>query len=77
MRDMAIERNEATSKIILKVAVGTGANGAVAYGQRTYNRVNPELSDEDVLALGQALGKLQMYAVSNVSSQDAAALQQA
>ena len=77
MRDMAIERNEAASKIILKVAVGTGANGAVSYGQRTFTRVNPELSDEDVLALGQALGKLQMYAVSNVSRQDAAALQQA
>ena len=73
---MAIERTAATSKLILKVATGTDAKGAVSYGQRTFTHVNPELADEDLLSLGEAIGKLQMYAVSAVSRQDVAALQQ-
>ncbi len=73
---MALKRNGATSKLILRVAVGTDAKGAVAYGQRSFAHINPALSDADFLTVGKAIGALQMYAVSTVNRQDVAKLEE-
>lgn len=74
---MAIERNSAKSTLKIKVAVGAGANGSVTYGVRTITDMNPELTDEDMLAIGQEVGTLQTYAVSGVVRTDSATLETA
>lgn len=43
-----------------------GYTGAVKYATRTYSSINPEISDDDLLAIGQGLGALQTHDVGDV-----------
>ncbi len=70
---MAVKNGE-TSKIILKVENGFSKNGATAYAQRTFQHINPALSDDDAYAIGEALAGLQDHTLGNVSRTDSASL---
>ncbi len=72
---MAVQRNDAESKLIIRVGTGTTVNGATVYSPRTFTRINPALGDADVLEIGSALGALQVYPVGSVNRQDAAKLE--
>jgi len=63
---MAVQRNKA-DKMTLKVMVDQDASGKVTYGNRTINRVNPAVTDEDVRLCGLAFANLQKYELESVS----------
>ena len=68
------ERNNSTSKLILKVFVKTTDEGKKIYKQRTISRLNPALTDDQALELGKIVGGLQTQKVEAISRTDAAAL---
>ena len=70
--NMAVKK-EAATKLALKVRI-EGADGKVAYSQRTFAHINPELSDENAYSIGMMLGALQSHEVVAVTRTDAAGL---
>lgn len=64
---MPIVNTPMATSLRLEVQTGTDANGKPVYRVRSYNRVKPAASDQDVLDVAQALGSLQIYPVSTVS----------
>lgn len=71
---MAVVKSEKSAKLILKVQTDTNAKGDPVYRQRSFSNLNPALSDDETLAIGQALGALQAYPVDGVGRQDSAVL---
>lgn len=71
---MATERTNVTTVMKMMVAVGTTASGTIRYAARTFSSVNPEISDEDLLAIGQELGALQANEVGDVMRSELATL---
>ena len=67
-------RNNASSKITLKVVSGMDAVGNEKLVQRTFSHFNAELTDDQVLDLGSKLGKLQTAAVRQVGRDDQAGI---
>ena len=61
---------EKMTKLSVRVVTGTSASGMAITRQRTFNHINPEISDEDAYEVGQALGGLQTYAVDGVVRTD-------
>lgn len=70
---MAVKSKE-TSKIILKVENGIGKDGSPAFAQRTFQHINPALSDDDAYTIGEALAGLQTHTLGNVLRTDNASL---
>ena len=70
---MAVKNGE-TSKIILKVENGVGKGGTVVYAQRTFQHINPALSDDDAFAIGEAVAGLQDHTLGDVTRTDSASL---
>ncbi|WP_288571806.1 DUF1659 domain-containing protein [uncultured Mitsuokella sp.] len=60
---MATQRTNITTSLKIKVENGTTDAGAVKYATRTFSSINPEISDEDLLAVGQGLAALQSHDV--------------
>ena len=63
---MATQRTNIKTSLKIKVENGTTDTGAVKYATRTYSSINPEISDDDLLAIGQGLGALQTHDVGDV-----------
>ena len=63
---MATQRTNIKPSLKIKVENGTTDTGAVKYATRTYSSINPEISDDDLLAIGQGLGALQTHDVGDV-----------
>ena len=53
---------------------GTTDAGAVKYATRTFSSINPEISDEDLLAVGQGLAALQSHDVGDIQRAENATL---
>jgi hypothetical protein len=70
---MAVKSKE-TSKIILKVENGIGKDGSPAFAQRTFQHINPALSDDDAYTIGEALAGLQTHTLGTVLRTDNASL---
>ena len=51
---MATQRTNITTSLKIKVENGTTDAGAVKYATRTFSSINPEISDEDLLAALQS-----------------------
>lgn len=73
MITMAATRMNPVTKLNLKVVTATNSAGHEVIATRSYN-VNPELTDDDILALGQKLGDLQDFPVHAIDRQDSADL---
>ena len=67
------KRNNAATKLQLKIITGTNNQGKDAITTRSFS-VNPELTDEDVLSIGTKLASLQSLPVQDICRQDNAAL---
>lgn len=67
-------RKGATSKLVIKIAAGMNAAGRATYKQRTFTNVNPALTDEDFLSIGNKLAALQSEEVGGIVRQDAASI---
>ena len=70
-------KNNASTKLVLKVKTGTDEKGKALYSQRTFQHISPELSTDEAYALGAALGNLQKYPVESVARTDSAVLTEA
>lgn len=68
------QRSESKTKLMINVETGTKSDGTPIVKARTISNVNPALTDDDILAVGNALGQLQTNKVSSISRQDTAAL---
>lgn len=71
---MATQRTNVTTVLKIMVGVGTTASGYIRYAARTFSSVNPEISDEDLLVIGQELGALQVHEVGDVMRSELATL---
>ncbi len=73
MIHMASKSNNAT-KLTLKVHAGQDANGKDLFRQRTFNRMNPGLTDDDVYAIGTGLAGLQTHELVSIARTDNATI---
>ncbi|WP_406678042.1 DUF1659 domain-containing protein [Moorella sp. ACPs] len=64
---MAVISTPLATTLRLQVQTGTGANGQPVYRVRSYSRVKPSASDQDVYDVAQAIGSLQVHPVNAVS----------
>ena len=67
-------KNAETSKLILKVENGIGKDGKTVFANRTFQHINPALSDDDAYVIGTALADLQTQVLGNISRTDSAQL---
>lgn len=68
---MAVKQN-IECEIIVKVQTGTTATGKASYSSRSFNYINPSISEDDILDIGQKLAGLQKYNLGSVNRQDTA-----
>lgn len=68
------KRTETTSKLILKVVTGTNADGSDKITQHSFKNLNPAISDDQLLTLGEKLGNLQSLTVAHIARQDSSDL---
>ena len=73
---MAVKKNVQCG-IVLKVQTGTTTTGKASYTSRTFGDINPEISDDNVLTIGQKLAGLQKYDLGSVNREDTAEIAQA
>lgn len=71
---MAVVKAEQSAKLMIKVQTGTNTSGDPVYRQRSLANLNPALTDEEVMAIGQALGTLQAHPIEAIARQDNAIL---
>lgn len=63
---MAFSKQIKHSKIQLRLEAGANVRGEMTYKNVSYNRVSEAASDEDIQAVGEALGKLQGQKVAEI-----------
>lgn len=68
------KRTETISKLILKVVTGTNTDGTDKVTQHSFKNLNPALTDDQVLAVGEKLGSLQSLPVACIARQDSSDL---
>lgn len=66
------KRTNPKTKLMINIETGKKADGTSILKARTLSGVNPNLTDDEALAIGNALAKLQSYPVSSISRQDVA-----
>ena len=71
---MATTKSKQATKLVLAVEVGLTASGAAKYAQRSFSKLNPAISDSDMLEIGEGIGTLQVFPVGSVIRQDTAVL---
>lgn len=67
-------KNNVTTKLILKVAGEKDANGKEQVLQRTFNRVNPAISDNDFYHVATQIAALQTRDVLSIARTDNATI---
>lgn len=71
---MATQRVSVTTALKIMVENGTTDAGTIKYASRTISSINPEISDEDLLAIGQGLAAMQSNEVGDIKRSDLATL---
>ncbi|MFY9371676.1 MAG: DUF1659 domain-containing protein [bacterium] len=71
---MAVERNEALSRLQLRFQTGVDEEGKPIFKLKSYSNVKAEASDEDLFQVAEALGQLQQHVLQGVMRHDSAAL---
>lgn len=71
---MATQRVNVTTALKIMVESGTTDAGTIKYAARTISSINPEISDEDLLAIGQGLADMQSNDVGDIKRSDIATL---
>ena len=65
---------EESTKLTLTVQTGQRESGAAITASRTFNHINPELSNEDALSVMAQLGNLQKYETIKMTRTDVSVL---
>jgi len=71
---MATQRIDTASVLKIEVEAGMSVNGTTRYASRTFSGMNPELTDEDFLAIGEKLGSLQSRKIGDIRRSDTSTL---
>ena len=71
---MATQRTNITTSLKIKVENGTTDAGAVKYATRTFSSINPEINDDDLLAIGQGLAAMPAHGVGDIQRYETASL---
>lgn len=71
---MATHRINVTTALKIKVGNGTTDTGTVKYATRSYNSINPEITDEDLYTIGQGLAAMQTHEVGDILRTETATL---
>lgn len=69
-----MEREIAASTMKLKLVSGKDAKDNPKYSSRSFNNINTQLSDEDMLSVGTAMAGLQTMPLGQVLRTDTAVL---
>ena len=69
-----MEREIAASTMKLKLVSGKDAKDNTKYSSRSFNNINTQLSDEDMLSVGTAMAGLQTMPLGQVLRTDTAVL---
>lgn len=69
-----MEREIAASTMKLKLVSGKDAKDNPKYSSRSFNNINTQLSDEDMLSVGTAMARLQTMPLGQVLRTDTAVL---
>jgi len=69
---MAVEKTNKLTTLSIRVEVGSGDN--VTYKKRTFNHINPEITDEKLLTHAKVIGAWQSHTVNGYIRQDTADL---
>ncbi|NLW07150.1 MAG: DUF1659 domain-containing protein [Clostridia bacterium] len=64
---MPVVSTPLASTLRLQVQTGTDSEGKPVYRLRSFSRVKPEASDQDVYDVAVALGNLQVHPVNAIS----------
>lgn len=73
---MAVVKTPQSTKLVIKVQTGVNTSGNPVYRLRSYTNIKTAAADADIYAIGQAMGSVQKYAVTEVSRQDQGSLQE-
>lgn len=68
---MAVKKN-VECELIVKVQTGTTTTGKASYSSRSFKYINSQISEDDILAIGQKIAGLQKYTLGSVYRQDTA-----
>lgn len=71
---MATQRTNVTTTLKIKVENGMNATGATKYATRTVSNINPELTDDDLLAIGEGFAALQVHDVGDIQRSEVSTL---
>ncbi|WP_298463170.1 DUF1659 domain-containing protein [uncultured Mitsuokella sp.] len=71
---MATQRINVTTTLKIKVENGATATGATKYATRTVSNINPEITDDDMLAIGEEFAALQTHAVGDIQRSEVSTL---
>lgn len=67
-------RNNSKSSLGIKYVAGVDSQGDNTYRTFSYSNVNPDVSDDDILSVGNKIGALQTQTVAAVVRTDTANL---
>ena len=71
---MATQRTNITTSLKIRVESGTTDAGTIKYAARTISSINPDISDDDLLEVGQGLAAMQSNDVGDIKRSDIATL---
>lgn len=71
---MATQRTNITTSLKIKVENGTTESGVIKYATRTFSSINPDITDDDLFAVGQGLAALQVHEVGDIQRAENATL---
>lgn len=71
---MATQRVNVTTALKIMVENGTTEAGTIKYAARTISSINPDLSDDDLLAVGQGLAAMQSHEVGDIKRSEISTL---
>lgn len=74
MNQMGVQKTNESAKLVLKVRTSHDAEEKAVVATRTFNNVNPAISEKDVYEVGKAIADLQVYPLESVKVQETANL---
>ncbi len=72
---MAVRANQSTTLKITRI-LGSDETGRDTLGYLNFTNVNPEIADDDLLAVGRKIGNIQSFPLKSIGRQDACTLAQ-
>ena len=69
---MAAKKEDASTKLVVKVVTGVATSGKAITANRSFSAVNPAVTDDQMLDVGTKIGALQSHDVQAITRIDTA-----